>query len=216
MLVQPSHEHRAVARFVLGKVQAASQRRVGGQAGFDPPAPGGIHQLMGYVVLAQDGQCRRGEVKIPLGAEQLQIAARLLVLDLEFRAQPVQAVAAVERQALHAQLVGAIALRLALAQPAADPAPHGRIGAGPEDNGGFALEQRPQDLTRHARCGPRRDIARRDHTGIAEAGLLRRRAAPLEHRHGETGLAQIPGRAHADHAGTDHDHMHLGGLSLCR
>ncbi|MCY1286799.1 hypothetical protein D9M69_457240 [compost metagenome] len=208
MPVQRAHEHRAVAGLILGQMQAAGQRRIGRQARFDAPAFLRADQLVWHVVLAQQRDGGACQVQVARGAEELQVALRLLVVDLQLAAQPVQAGAAVERQPLHAQLVGTVAFQLAFAQPARDPAPHRRVRRRAEHHRRLAREQRAQHLARHARRRPRRDIARRDHAGIAEAGFLRGRGAPFQHGHVEAGLAQVPRGTDADCAGADDDHMH--------
>ncbi len=110
-----------------------------------------------------------------------------------------QAGTAVVRDALHALLVHTEMLEVAFAQPACDPAPLSRVERRPEDQRRSGLEQILEDLRRHSRRGPRRHIARRDHTGVAETGGECHVRLTLDHRDLAAENAQIEGGGHTDY-----------------
>lgn len=73
--------------------------------------------------------------------------------------------------------------------------------------------QQPFDcLERHTRRRPRRGVARRDLTGIGEAGFHADRRLTIDHGHLEAGTRQIISTGCTDYATTKDQNAHVDDL----
>src|SRR5271168_268049 len=104
-----------------------------------------------------------------------------------------QTVPAVVSNPLHALLVDAKSFEVALMQPTRNPAPLRRVERRPEDQRRRRFEEVFKKLRRHPRRRPRRDITRRDHTGVAETGDERHIGLSFDYRDLAPMGAQVEG-----------------------
>ena len=116
-------------------------------------------------------------------------------------AQRLQLRAAVAAQALQPRGVLLEALCRAVAQELQPPAPLRRVGAQAKQQRRVFLRHPFQRLQRDAGLGPGRRMVGRDLAAVGEAGFQARPFAPVQDLHVVAGLAQVPGRGDADHAG---------------
>ena len=178
---------------------------------------------------------RRHEVQAPLAVERAELEAErplalrerdrliqalLVRIDLEraafdavvrdagIRADLLQRVQAVERQAQHVPGVVPGGPGPRAAQELEPPAPHPRDLAGMDQDRRVGLRERPQRLERHPRRRPRHRLADRDEAAVRMAALARDPRLAVDQHHLVAVLKQVVGGGDADHAGAEHDHLH--------
>ncbi len=207
---QSAGEQGAVAGLVERQAQRSGQLvDHAGQGRLHAHDAGPVEDLVGHAVLLEHGDVLAGGIQLRLGAEQLhrtQLPA--FVVQSGLFAQPVQAVAAVARQAHHACLVDRVAAGRAVAQHVQQPGVLVRVQAGLYDQRRVLGEQPFQGFQRHARRGPRRRVAGRDLAGVGKAGFAAGSGFAVHHGHLEAGARQVPRGAHADDATAQNKYVH--------
>ena len=178
------------------------------EPGFNVACTRAVDQRMGHPQLSQQLETALRHRHFLGAAQQHQVAAGSLMVERQFAAEHLQPQLAVARQAVHACPVRCVDRRAARSPPAPHPAPLAGCHGPSQANRAVWAEQVTQHFGRHAGCGPRGDIARRDHTGVGKAGLLGHACAALEDRHLMTVACQFERRRHADDAGADHCNPH--------
>ena len=205
MLGERLGEDVAVAGLVARQVEAACERYARElERGFERGAAATVDQAMRDARLLQDRKVIGDCIDLLGRAQQLQDAVGgAFVLESDLAPQALQAAQAVVRQVLHARLVDAEALGPALAQPAHHPREHRGVGAEVELERRVLLTHPAQRLGAHARCGPRRCIARADVAAVGEARLQADAFAAVDHRHLVAILREVVRGGDADHAGAE-------------
>ncbi len=207
---EPIAELEAVAGFVVRQAQGADelflrqlQRRLDLAEAFT------VQHFKRHTVLFEHRDITANAIELLLGAKELQRALRAVVVgDARLGTQCLHAVAAVLGNRHHAALVQRIGLLRAVGQHQQGPAPHGGVEHRPDDQRRM-LHQHPLDgLDGHARPGPRRAVAGRHLTGVAEAGFQRRAALAVHQFDFVAGSGQVVSRGHTDHTTTEHQNFH--------
>jgi len=159
-------------------------------------------------------QRRLRQLHVIRAAKQLQIPLTAPVVKRIATTKFLQTRTTVISNPLHALLVYAKPLEVALAQPACNPTPLCRIERRPEDQRRRRFEQVFEHLRRHSRRGPRRHIAGRNHAGIAETGGERHIGLALDHRDFAPMTCQIKSGSDANHASAENNRFHVCGMHI--
>ena len=207
-VAQDDGELAAVAHLVLGQMNRAGQRRGGVQRGLDGAGLRAVDFMKHHAGLAQHGQAGLRHLALALAAQQHHVAGAALERVVHALGHLVQALAAVEGQALQERAVGGVGVGPAGAQPARHPV---QVGAGQRPrhaHRGVARQQVAQHLGRHAWRGQRRDVARGQHAGVGKAGALGHAGMALE----DSDLVAVGGQfvrgGDADDAGAEDGDVH--------
>ena len=207
-VAQDDGELAAVAHFVLRQVDGTEQRGVGLERGLDGARLLAADFVKHHAGLAQHRQPRLHDALLLLAAQQHQVTLAALEFVFHARGHLVQALAAVESQALQLRAVGGVGAGIAGAQPAAHPAQVGHGQRPRHAHRGVARQQVADDLARHARRGPGRDVAGRQHAGVGKAGALGHAGVALEYGDLVAIKGQFVRGSDADDAGAEDGDVH--------
>ena len=194
-----------------GEVETAGQRGAGfGQRRLTRHAARGVQPLEQQPMPGEElAAASRGVERIARTVDLEHAIGRAIVGDADLGPDLLQRAQRMQRQGEVGQRVGAEPLRRAVASERQPPPPHVRHGAVAEQQRRILLAQPAQDLARHARLGPRLDLAGVDHPAIAPAGLEPRRRLALDHLDAVTRLQKVPGAGRADRTRAE-DHGNSG------
>ena len=203
-VAQQVSELPAVSDLVVGQMNAGVQGHVGVEPGLDHGATLRVDDSEFDAQFFEHLDAGLDQRQLLRRAQQHQKAVGSLVVELQAARDLVQALAAVQREALHARSIGLIDRRATGSPPSPHPRERRRVESRADAHRRVAAEQLAQHFGRHAGCGPWRDVARRDHAGIGEAGFGCDAAAPLEHGDREAALGELLRGRQPRHAAADH------------